>query len=145
MTQKIDPCKLPMSETEGLQEHRKGITCLIYMRLAPHQPLIPTIGEIGHSKQWSYSENLSYPAFFILLLLFPCFQYFSQILIAYPIDTWRITLRMLLTLRVKSADGQQICKHASTSISKDCGALLLPHSDNDPLQSSKSVVELLHS
>jgi len=142
MAQKIDPCKLPVSQTEDLQEHRKEKTFLIDVWLAHHQLHIPTVGEIGHSKQWSYSENLSYPAFF-LLLLFLWIQYFLQILIAYPIHTWTITLRMLLTLRVKSADCQQICKLASPSISKDCGALLLLHSDNDPLKSSKSVPELL--
>lgn len=85
------------------------------------------------------------PFFLFFFYSIPCIQCFLKTLIAYPIHTQRITLRMLLTLRVKSADCQQICKLASPSISLYCGALLLPRSDNDPLQSSKSVAELLDS
>ena len=51
MAQKIDPCKLPVSQTEDLQEHRKEKTFLIDVWLAHHQLHIPTVGEIGHSKQ----------------------------------------------------------------------------------------------
>lgn len=143
MAQKLDFWKLPVSQKEGWQEQRNGVTCLIYTWLALYQTHIPALGEIGHSKQFSCSENLLMPSPPFLTILFPCIQYCLWIFIAYPIHTWKITLKMLLTLGVKSSDCQQICRLAISLISKDCGAL--SHSDYDPLELSKPVAELLHS